>query len=165
VVKCYPYVTAGVFDTFSPAERRMVISRLFDHTHTPLFQTQHEIPENFFTIGSISLVLDAAETVALFTFDSLDSLRWTASAANIGAANHLNEKSFIRNVPGWQVGYHLFDRLVSLYAFYSKQAPTFIGATQSPGFETIIDTHQTPANRVCAEIQQWSTSVLFAKCS
>jgi hypothetical protein len=160
-VKCYPYVTAGVFEAFSPREREMVSSDLFDRTHTPRLETQQEIPEAFFTIGSISLVADAAETVALFTLDSLDFLRWSALNAESGSENHLPEKSHIRNVPGWQVGYPLFDRLVSLYAFYAKQTPAFIGATRSPGFETIIDVHQTPVSRMCADIRQWSTSVLF----
>ena len=31
-VKCYPYVGATVFDSFSPQEREMVTSDLFDHT-------------------------------------------------------------------------------------------------------------------------------------
>jgi hypothetical protein len=139
----------------------MVSSDMFDHTHTPRLEIKQDIPEAFFAIGSISLLADVAETVALFTFDSLDFLRWTASTAKTSKANRLHEKRCIRNVPGWQVGYPLFDRLVSLYAFYSKKPPAFIGATQSPGFETIIDTHQTPAIQVCADIRQWSTSVLF----
>jgi hypothetical protein len=160
-VKCYPYVEAGVFEAFSPREREMVSSDLFDHTHTPRLETQQEVPEAFFTIGSISLLADAAETVALFTFDSLDFLRWSASAAKTGTANPLPEKNRIRNIPGWQVGYPLFDRLVSLYAYYSKQPPVFIGVTRSPGFETIIDTHQIPVSRVSSDIQHWSTSVLF----
>ncbi|MGD8723334.1 MAG: hypothetical protein PVG00_05335 [Desulfobacterales bacterium] len=161
-VKCYPYVSAGVFNAFSPREREIVNSDLFDHTHTPRLETQQERPEAFFAIGSISFALDAAESVALFTFDSLDFLRWSSLSAETGSANHLPEKSRIRNIPGWQIGYPLFDRLVSLYAFYAKQPPAFIGATRSPGFETIIGPHQTPASRVCTDIQQWSTSVLFA---
>ena len=161
-VKCYPYVSADVFEAFSPREREMVVSDLFDHTHTPRLEARQEIPGAFFAIGSISLAVDAAESVALLTFDSLDFLRWSALSAETGAANHLFEKSHIRNIPGWQIGYPLFDRLVSLHAFYSKQPPAFIGATRSPGFETIIEPHQAPVSRVCTDIRQWSTSVLFA---
>jgi hypothetical protein len=160
-LKCYPYVDASVFDSFSPGEREMVTGELFDHTHTPRLETQQEIPAAFFSVGSISFALDAAETVALFTFDSLDFLRWSALTAKTGSKNRLHEKSIIRNIPGWQIGYPLFDRLVSLHAFYSKQPPAFIGATRSPGFECIIDTHQIPESRVCDDIQHWSTSVLF----
>jgi hypothetical protein len=159
--KCYPYATAGVFEAFSPQEQEMVKSDLFDHTHTPLLEGRREIPAAFFVVGSISLVLDAAESVALLSFDSLDLLRWSSLSAETDCGNHLPAKSRMRNIPGWQIGYALFDRLVSLYAFYSKQPPNFVAATRSPGFETIIDAHQTPASRACAEIQQRSTSVLF----
>ncbi|MDX1709190.1 MAG: hypothetical protein R3274_11355 [Desulfobacterales bacterium] len=164
-VKCYPFASAVVFDTFSPAERKMVGGDVFDHTHTPRLEARRKVPEAFFTIGSVSFVVDAAETVALFTFDSLNYLRWSV----LTAKNHLKlnpaEKSCIRNIPGWQVGYPLFDRIISLYAFYSKQAPAFIGATRAPGFECAIDFHQTPENRQCDDIQQWSASVLFDRTS
>jgi hypothetical protein len=159
--KCYPYVSAGVFKAFSPQEQEMVKSDLFDHTHTPQLESRRDIPAAFFVVGSISLVLDAAESVALLSFDSLDFLRCSAVSAETDSGNHLPFKSRMRNIPGWQLGYALFDRLVSLYAFYSKQPPTFVGATRSPGFETFIDADQIPASRVCAEIQQKSISVLF----
>ncbi len=163
-VKCYPYAAAGVFDSFSPAEREMVTGELFDHTHTPRLESRQRIPEAFFTVGSLSFMLNAAETVVLFTYDSLDFLKWATIPPKTGHRNGLNdsaEKSIIRNIPAWQVGYPLFDRLISLYAFYSKRSPTFIGATQSPGFECMVDIDQTLESRVCDETWQYSTSVLF----
>lgn len=163
--KCYPYDSAGVFKAFSAQEQESVKSDLFDHTHTPQLESRRKIPEAFFAVGSISFVLDAAESVALLSFDSLNFLRWSALSAETNSGNYLPAKSHIRNVPGWQIGYALFDRLVSLYAFYSKQPPAFVGATRSPGFETIIDAHQTPTSRVCPDIQQRSTSVLFVNSS
>ena len=163
-VKCYPYVEAGVFDAFAPREREMVTSDLFDRTHTPRLEAREGVPTAFFTVGSISFLLDAAETVAMFTFDSLDFLKWSTITAKTGRRNGLNDshdKSVIRNIPAWQVGYPLFDRLISLYAFYSKQSPAFIGATQSPGFECMFDICQTLENRACDETRQLSASVLF----
>jgi len=162
--KCYPYVDASVFDSFSPQEREMVNSELFDHTHTPRLEARQRVPETFFTVGSLSFMLNAAETVAMLTFDSLDFLRWSSITAKTGQRNGLNEargKRLIRNIPAWQVGYPLFDRLISLYAFYSKQSPAFIGATRSPGFECLVDIDQTLESRVCDETRQYSTSVLF----
>ncbi len=163
-VKCYPYVAAPVFHAFSPQEQEMVSGDLFDRTHTPRLESREGIPEAFFTVGSISFILDAAEAFAMFTFDSLDYLRWSMLNVTTGQENSPNDaqgKRVIRNIPGWQVGYPLFDRLISLYAFYSKQSPAFIGATRSPGFECMVDINQTPVSRFCDEIQQWSASVLF----
>jgi hypothetical protein len=163
-VKCYPYVATSVFDSFSPTEREMVTGELFDHTHTPRLESRQHVPEAFFTVGSLSFMLNAAETVVMFTFDSLDFLKWTTITAKTGQRNSLNdshEKRIIRNIPAWQVGYPLFDRLISLYAFYSKRSPAFIGATRSPGFECMVDIDQTLESRVCDETWQYSTSVLF----
>ena len=163
-VKCYPYVAASVFDSFSPAEREMVTGELFDHTHTPRLESRQCVPEAFFTVGSLSFMLNAAETVVMFTFDSLDFLKWSTISAKSGQRNGLNdsaEKNIIRNIPAWQVGYSLFDCLISLYAFYSKRSPAFIGATRSPGFECMVDIDQTLESRVCDETWQYSTSVLF----
>jgi hypothetical protein len=163
-VKCYPYEAAGVFDSFSPAERKMIIGELFDHTHTPRLESRQRIPEAFFTVGSLSFMLNTAETAVMFTFDSLDYLKWTTITAKTVQRKGLNdshEKRIIRNIPAWQVGYPLFDRLISLYAFYSKRSPAFIGATRSPGFECTVDIDQTLESRVCDETWQYSTSVLF----
>ena len=163
-VKCYPYETASVFDSFSPAEREMVSGELFDHTHTPRLEYRQRIPEAFFTVGSLSFMLNAAETAVMFTFDSLDYLKWAKMTTKTSQRNGLNdshEKRIIRNIPAWQAGNPLFDRLISLYAFYSKRSPAFIGATRSPGFECTVDIDQTLESRVCEETWQYSTSVLF----
>jgi len=164
-VKCYPYVDASVFDSFSPQEREMVNSEVFDHTHTPRLEARQRVPETFFTVGSLSFMLNAAETIAMFTFDSLDFLRWSTITAKTGQRNGLNDahgKIVIRNIPAWRIGYPLFDRLISLYAFYSKQSPAFIGTTRSPGFECMVDIDQTLESRVCDKTRQYSTSVLFS---
>ncbi|MEJ2727409.1 MAG: hypothetical protein P8185_02670 [Deltaproteobacteria bacterium] len=165
-VKCYPYVAGGMFDAFSPLERKMVTGDLFDHTGTPRLEAREAIPPAFFTVGSLSFMLDAAETVAMFTFDSLDFLRWLELNAIMRQENHPNdtpEKRVIRNLPGWQIGYHLFDRLICLYAFYSKQSPAFIGMTRSPGFECIVNAMQTLEYRAADDIQQLSVSVMFSE--
>lgn len=163
-VKCYPYVAAPMFDTFSPREQEMVTSEVFDHTQTPRLEAREEIPEAYFKVGSISFMLDAAEDFAMFTFDSLDFLRWSVQCAKTGnenIPNKVQEKSIVRNIPGVQIAYPLFDRLVGLYAFYSKLSPAFIGTTRSAGSEWIVDINQTPQRRACNETRQWSASVLF----
>jgi hypothetical protein len=161
VVKCYPYTEASVFEVFSPREREIINSDLFDQTHTPRLEARHDIPESLFAVGSMSFILDANETIAMFAFDSLDLLRWSILNTKNDQKDRQPNESVIRSIPAWQIGYPLFDRLISLYAFYSKHSPAFIGATQSPGFDCIIDAHQTPESRVCDDSQHWSASVLF----
>jgi hypothetical protein len=70
-----------------------------------------------------------------------------------------------RNVPGWQISYPLFDRLISLYAFYTQQSPVFMGATRSPGFEYCLTKRQNLECRPCTTTQQLSASLLFQNSS
>jgi hypothetical protein len=54
------------------------------------------------------------------------------------------EKRFVsgeidRMVPGWDLGYPVFDRLICLYSFYSKQTPSRMWLTRSPGFSYVFN--------------------------
>ena len=167
-VKCYPYIDSSIFKTFSPQEREMLTGELFDETHTPRLETRECIPETFFVVGSISIMLDDAETLVFLTVDSLDSLRLRSASAfddppTATAGN--SEGSIIRKVPGWQICYPLFDRLTGLYAFYSRHPPVFIGATRSPGFEYLVGAEQQMECRPCMATRQLAACLLFAKSS
>jgi hypothetical protein len=167
-IKCYPYVDDGIFTAFSSQEQEMAASDLFDETHTPRLEVRERIPETFFAVGSISIILDEAETIALFTVDSLDALRLCVHSVSEGqwpsSANTVSQ-GIIRNVPGWQISYPLFDRLIGLYSFQFRQPPVFIGATRSPGFEYLVNAEQNMECRSCTETQQLAASLLFLKTS
>ena len=163
-IKCYPHVDDSIFTAFSSQEQEMAASDLFDETHTPRLEARGGIPETFFTVGSVSMMMDDAETLALLSVDSLDVLRlWSqdASENQIGPVANTEDEFITRDVPGWQISYPLFDRLVSLYAFYSRQPPVFIGATRSAGFEYLLDAEQNLTCRSSAASQQLAASLLF----
>jgi hypothetical protein len=167
-VKCYPYVDSSIFAAFSPQEQELLTGDLFDETHTPRLEARACIPETFFAVGSVSIILDEAETLALLMVDSLDTLRLrTRSASDLRMTSPAgtDESGIIRNVPGWQISYPLFDRLAGLYAFYSRQPPAFIGATRSPGFEYLVDGDQNIECRFCAATRQLTAGLLFLKTS
>ena len=73
-IKCFPHVDSHIFSTFSSQERGILSSDLFDETHTPRLEAREHIPEKFFTVGSFSMMVDEAETLALFTVNSLEAL-------------------------------------------------------------------------------------------
>lgn len=163
-LKCYPHSGSDVFNNFSPQEQKTVACDWFDETRTPRLEARGNIPEAYFTVGSISLLLDAAETAAVFSFDSLDVLRWVVvnGVADLPEADdNSREKIVVRSLPGWRIGYPFFDCLIGLYAFYAKQFPAFCGATRSSGFECILDPSQALKSRRCDDSEQWSASVLF----
>ena len=100
--------------------------------------------------------------------DSLDTLRLrtrSASELRMTSPAGTDESGIIRNVPGWQISYPLFDRLAGLYAFYSRQPPAFIGATRSPGFEYLVDGDQNIECKFCAATRQLTAGLLFLKTS
>jgi hypothetical protein len=167
-VKCYPYVDDSIFAGFSFQEQEMLTSDLFDETHTPRLEARERIPEKFFTVGSVSIMLDEAETMALLTVDSLDALRLcvqSASGSQVRSPANTDSGCIIRNVPGWQISYPLFDQMISLYSFYFRHPPVFIGATRSPGFEYLVDTEQNLEFRSYTATQQLAASLLFLKTS
>ena len=132
-LKCYPYCEHPSFKGFSAEERRLVRSNCFDSTNTPRLEALAQIPDALFTVGSISLLCDARDPLALLTYQSLNALRLRQrSAKRKAGAGRL-----IRNVAGWNIGYPLFDCLVGLYAHFSRQPPCFVGLTRRQGFEYI----------------------------
>ncbi|MEE4263599.1 MAG: hypothetical protein V2I56_12985 [Desulfobacteraceae bacterium] len=165
-VKCYPFPRETVFQSFSFQERSLIQSDWFDHTHTPRFSHREQIPDTLFNVAAVELNVDRDDSLALFTLEGLDLMQISYDNDGIQSYPVLQkEKRFKRgeadrNVPGWDLGYPLFDRLLCLYSFYSKKTPRRLWLTRSPGFSYVFDNDQ--AVRVqTPEINLFSLSVLF----
>lgn len=144
-VKCYPFPQEEVFQTFSFEEQCFIQSNFFDRTNTPRIELKEKIPETLFNIATMEYTVDLDDTFALFTFESLDAMRVCYNQEMLQEYPVLKKsKRFScgeigRDVPGWDLGYQFFDRLLSLYSFYSKRKPARIIMTSSPGFEYVYD--------------------------
>ncbi len=148
-IRCYPYASDPAFPLFSEAERRCIDGDGFDHTRTPIADARADIPETFFGVGVVSIVADPAGPLCMITYDSLQTLRTR------------DRDRIIREVPGWRLGYPLFDRLAMLYAFFSKQTPNRYGAIRAPGFEVVSDPTGQSRCRDNSDLRQLSASLLF----
>lgn len=153
-IKCYPHASDPVLAAFSEPERRCLDSDRFDQTRTPVFEAKAGIPDPLFTIGTLSIAVDADHTVCLMTYDSLDRLR--SRDAGAGETSRIN-----RDVPGWPIGYALFDRLAGLYAFHFKRGPCRFGGGRAPGFETVEHPDGVRECRDSADVSQLSASLMF----
>ena len=144
-VRCYPYQKEQVFQSFSTEERCFIQSHLFDHTNTPRFEHKEKIPETLFNVGTIEYTVDQDDDLVFFVFEGLDAVRISYDREMIQEYTVLEkigrfkQGDIDRNVPGWDLGFSLFDRLLSLYAFYSKRKPARVLMTRSPGFEYVYD--------------------------
>jgi hypothetical protein len=158
-LKCYPYPQGEAVKGFSSEEKAAVNSHLFDSTHTPLFEARERIQAHWFTVGSVSILLDAACQATLLTYDSLE--RIVTSHMPLPANSVDNTQTDIRNIAGWEIGYPLFDCLVGLYSFYISDAPCFAGATRSPGFKYVLAGDASMECRPSRSNRHQAFSVLF----
>ncbi len=148
-IKYYPFKQEKVFQSFSFEEQSFIQSNFFDHTHTPRFEHKEKIPKTLFNVATFEFRVDSQDNVALFTFEGLDSMRISFNQETLQSYPAINkEKQFKagekgRDVPGFELGYLLFDRLLSLYSFYSKTKPARVILTRSPGFEYVYDSTRT----------------------
>jgi len=168
-IKCYPYAHENVFQSFSFEERSFIQSDFFDHTHTPLFEQKEKIPETLFNVATLELAMDSQDNLALFTFEGLDSMCISYDRETLQTYPEIKkEKKYRagekgRDVPGYELGYLLFDRLLSLYSFYSKIKPARVLLTRSPGFEYIYDSNNRFQCVDTDEVRIDTLHVLFAQ--
>lgn len=159
-IKCYPFNNSAVFNTFSYEEQVLSRSGFFDDTHTPRFEENERISDSLFNVAGMEYRVTRDDTMACFSLESLDSLRYIYTAETeqhfdlIGKRRSYRKGEVGRSVPGWQLGYPVFDRLLCMYAFYSKAKPIRVRITRSPGFEyshtgeclNASDTHRLAAS-------------------
>jgi len=167
-IKCYPFCNTTVFDTFSFEEQVLSRSHLFDDTHTPRFEEKERIPDSLYNVAALEYRVTQDDTMACFTLDSLDTLRCIYPEETvqdfdlIGKSRCYRQGEIGRSVPGWQLGYPVFDRLLCMYAFYSKAKPVRVRITRSPGFHYVHTRDQSFACLNAPDTQRWTASVFFS---
>ncbi len=140
-IKCYPCQNSPDFPSFSYEERCLVGSALFDDTNTPRFEHRKEVPDTLFNVASVEYAVDEDDRIAVFTFESLDTMRTSFSEPTtlqypaLDASKRFEKNETDRNVPAAQIGYPFFERLLGLYAFHSRRKPYRFVASSAPGFE------------------------------
>ncbi|MFC1877572.1 hypothetical protein ACFL2E_09940 [Thermodesulfobacteriota bacterium] len=166
-VKCYPYQERTEFQSFSFLERMLVQSELFDDTNTPVFEHQGDIPADLFTVATVEFSMDLEGHETIVSFESMNYLRnrfaqethQTFSMINLDRT--FGSQELDRDVPGFQVGYPLFDCLMSLYANTHKQPPRKIRCSKSTGYEAIIKDGNVHA-RETNDIKGYKLSMLYS---
>jgi hypothetical protein len=162
-VKCYPYRGTAFFPSFTEPEQQLIQSSRFDHTNTPCFEARAEIPEALFSIGTLTITANSEGSLTVLTFETLDALRVFQGFDQIrevpagGPSPHL-----LRNVPGWEIGYPLFDRISALHAFSGRCPPRYFRMTRAPGFEHSVTVDGKTEVRPSQNSRLISASLLFS---
>jgi hypothetical protein len=166
-VKCYPFQASREFATFSFFERHLIASKLFDSTNTPRFESRSSIPASLFVVGAIECVVQGEGHCCTLTLESPDLMRARYEAEALEDYPLIDWSHFYRvgevgrKIPGWDLSYILFDRLVSLWAHNVKAKPLRVVLETSPGFEYV---YNVPADWRCVEADEIavrSLEVLF----
>lgn len=167
-IKYYPHPREDVFKTFSFQEQCYARSEYFDRTHTPCFEYKEEIPATLFNVANMEYLTDPDDAAVILGLTSLDTLRISWKQETIQTYSIFSKEIKFkpgetdRYVPGWDLGLALFDRLLSLYSFYSKAKPLRVVMTRSAGFEYVFDTKHTWQCEDSSDLNLYSLNVLFA---
>jgi hypothetical protein len=167
-IKCYPFEGSTVFDSFSFEEQMLRRSHFFDDTHTPRFEQNERIADSLFNVAAMEYHVNQDDTMACITLDSLDTLRCVYPEETvqhydlIGKKRRYQAGEIGRTVPGWQLGYPVFDRLLCMYALYSKAKPIRVRITRSAGFEYVHGGKHTFDCLDAPDTQRWTASICFA---
>lgn len=136
-IKCYPRPESIVFAGFSEEERNLLRDSMFDDTGTPCFEAAHRIGPDLFVVGVLECAFGPTEDGATFILESADRMILRNSALANAPAKTV--PLLRRDVPGWEMSFSLFDRIVSMWAAYSRLGPSLARLSEDEGFETIVD--------------------------
>jgi hypothetical protein len=165
VLKYYPTPEEPSFKDFAFLEQQVRLSPCFDHTGTPLFEKQEEIHDSLFNVGQISVTFDRELGIAKMKVFSQD--RWVEfceEGAGVeddsgGATACLMEKTRIRNVPGWELSWGLFDKLLLGFCYIHRSRPFGLRLMKSPASIYLVSGKGQCREVQTSEIGGWTLEV------
>ena len=141
-VKAYPFRNTELFRKLSEEERALILGDFFDGTNTPRYERFDHIHPSHFTVGTIELAYVCENPSECFqiTCETLDCIKTVVvSTISEEFVNGGSSCQTLRNLPGWELTYDLFNAitLIHLHCFDKRPSKTLIN--KSPGFITLVD--------------------------
>jgi hypothetical protein len=139
VLRYYPSPEEPLFEDFAFTEREVRLGPCFDHTGTPLFEKQNDIHESLFAVGNLALDFDKGLNFAILKISSQD--RWVeiVEEGPIVETDHrqtievIPEGTTARNIPGWELSWRFYDKLLLGFCYVHRTIPFGLGLTEFPG--------------------------------
>jgi len=156
-VKFYPALDGEFFQALSPGEKNIRQSALFDASGAPAFDTRHDIPGDLFTVGVLALTMDPDQEWCLYTVTALNDCRQVGRTDDGEVGEILFD-----GLPGWQLSFTLYHRLLCLHAFHKKHPPAHAQFSVEAGFEKVYTLDTVAETRRCPVNKTMTLSVLFA---
>lgn len=161
ILRYYPSPKEPIFEEYAFIERQVRISPCFDHVGTPFSDKQDSIHKSLFIVGTLHLVFDRGLNFARLGISSQD--RWVEilKGGPVVRTDHrrtievLPEGSVMRNVPGWELGWCFFDKLLLSFCYVHKCCPVALRLSRSPGAIYHIDTDGVATEVQDDTIHEW----------
>jgi hypothetical protein len=169
ILRYYPSPKEPIFEEYAFVKRQVRTSPCFDHTGAPFSDKQDLIHKALFVIGTLHVAFDRELNFARLGISSQD--RWTEilKGGAVVKTDHrrtievLPEGSVIRNVPGWELTWCFFDKLLLSFCYVHKSCPIALRLSRSPGAFYHIDPDGEAIEVQDAAIHEWTlgTGVLL----
>ncbi len=145
VLRYFPHVEDPSLDTFSCFEQIFRMGPHFDATGTPTFEGGRTMQESFYVVGQMIVSLGARQNETAWICQAPE--RWqiyrtaglTLEDASGVKMELIAPSGRDRDVEGWRLSRHIFDKIVSAYSFLAHRAPSAIGASAGPSAAYLID--------------------------
>ena len=125
LVRYFPDPDEDVFATCSPVERRLRRSPLFDATGTPTLRGRAEIDPALFLCGVLRL--SSLPTASGLVLAVLSQTEWRE------VAERRDGPHILRSLPGWDLTFPLFEKLVLAQAYVHHLMPAAARAGRLDG--------------------------------
>jgi hypothetical protein len=139
VLRYYPSPEEPLFEDFAFIERDVRLGPYFDHTGTPFFEKQNEIHQSLFAVGNLYLDFDKGLNFAILKISSQDRWIEIVKEGPVVETDHrqsievVPEGTMARNIPGWELSWRFYDKLLLGFCYVHKTFPFGLGLTEFPG--------------------------------
>ncbi len=154
LVRYYPHPEEAAFATYSPVERRLRTSALFDGTGTPTLRGRAEIDPALFLAGVLRL--SSLPSVSGLVLALLAQSEWRE------VVERPDGPHVLRRVPGWDLSFPLFDKLVLAQAYVNHLVPAAARAGRLEGMAWVRATDHSWSVRPDPALEGWSCAVVLS---
>jgi hypothetical protein len=140
-IKYYPDTKdKKAFQAFSHAEREIRASDSFDETGTPAFDHVSDIPDTFFEIGAMEVLVAEGRRFAFLSLHAPSVWRvYRIDGRTTSASSSVLQGVLDREVPSWSWSWFLFDRLLAAICFVYKAVPLCVDLLEQEGKAFVVD--------------------------
>ena len=145
LIRYFPDIEEGVFDSLSCYEQIARMGSLFDATGTPTFEGGCTMHGSLFVTGRIDVNIHSSKSDVDFYCTAPDKWRDFRTDGLTLMDDKMESKQVLfpgeldRDFPGWDLSFFLFDKIISSFCFLTGQTPRYTGRGEKPSFHFAID--------------------------